>query len=279
MDLLVFSLVLVAAVSHATWNAWLKNSSPDFLGLAAIAIAWLLLGAIAIPLVGLPNLASVPYLVLTTIVHTVYAVLLVSAYKHGEFTLAYPIARGSGPLLVALAAPWFLDDTLEGPGRLAVTVIVSGIFLTGLAGTGARFRNTHAIFLAVATGVSIAAYTMIDAAGARASTSPHVYSAWFFFLSAAALLIAARIVHGPTIVTDIRPRLALGLTAGLLSAVAYWIVLWAMTRAPAALVASVRESSILFAALIGWGFLGEKITPLRWVGVVLVVVGLVLAKL
>ena len=279
MDLLVFTLVLVAAGSHAAWNAWLKNSSPDFLGLAAIAIGWILLGAVTVPIVGLPNAASIPYLVVTAIVHTAYAALLVSAYRHGEFTLAYPIARGSGPLIVALAAPFFLDDYLEGPGRLAVTVIVTGIFLTGLAGTGASFRNRHAIFLALATGVSIAAYTLIDAAGARVSTNPHVYSAWFFLLCALALLIAARIVHGASIVTDIRPRLANGIAAGLVSAAAYWIVLWAMTKAPAALVASLRETSILFAALIGWIFLGERITRLRWVGVVLIVVGLVLAKL
>lgn len=279
MDLPVLALVLLAAVAHAAWNGWLKKSSPDFAGLAAMSIGWLILGVIGLLLFGLPDGSHWPYLLLTTVVHTIYATLLVNAYRHGELSLTYPIARGTGPLIVALAAPFLLSETLEGPDLLAVALIVAGILIIGLAGAGASLRERHAIVLSLATGVAIALYTLIDAAGARAGSSPHTYSAWLFVLTAIALLAVTGFVHGTATCKLLRPQLRHGIAIGILSAVAYSIVLWAMTIAPAALVAAVRETSILFAALIGWRFLGERITRLRWLGVALTAVGLVVARL
>lgn len=279
MDLPVLALVLLAAVAHAAWNGWLKKSSPDFAGLAAMSIGWLILGVIGLLFVGLPDESHWPYLLLTTVVHTIYATLLVNAYRHGELSLTYPIARGTGPLIVALAAPFLLNETLEEPGLFAVALIVAGILIIGLAGAGASLHERHAIVLSLATGVAIALYTLIDAAGARAGSSPHTYSAWLFVLSAIALLAVTGFVHGTATCKLLRPHLRHGIAIGILSAVAYSIVLWAMTVAPAALVAAVRETSILFAALIGWRFLGEKITRLRWLGVALTAVGLVFARL
>ena len=279
MDLPVLALVLLAAVAHAAWNGWLKKSSPDFVGLAAISIGWLILGAIGVTFVGFPAWSSWPYLLLTTVVHTVYAALLVSAYRLGEFSLTYPIARGTGPLVVALAAPFLLHEYLAAPGLLAVTLIVTGILLIGLAGAGADLRNRHAILTSLATGIAIGSYTLIDAAGARTGPSPHTYSAWLFILTATALLAVTGFRHRTATLALLRPHLRHGISVGILSAVAYSIVLWAMTVAPAALVAAVRETSILFAALIGWGLLGEKISRLRWVGVALAVIGVAVAKL
>jgi drug/metabolite transporter (DMT)-like permease len=272
-------LVLLAAVAHAAWNGWLKKSSPDFAGLAAMSIGWLILGVIGLLFVGLPDGSHWPYLLLTTVVHTIYATLLVNAYRHGELSLTYPIARGTGPLIVALAAPFLLNETLEEPHLLAVALIVAGILIIGLAGAGASLRERHAILLSLATGVAIGLYTLIDAAGARAGSSPHTYSAWLFVLTAIALLAVTGFVHGTATCKLLRPHLRHGIAVGILSAVAYSIVLWAMTVAPAALVAAVRETSILFAALIGWRFLGERITRLRWLGVALTAVGLVVARL
>ena len=279
MDLPVLALVLLAAVAHAAWNGWLKKSSPDFAGLAAMSIGWLILGVIGLLFVGLPDGSHWPYLLLTTVVHTIYATLLVSAYRHGELSLTYPIARGTGPLIVALAAPFLLNETLEEPHLLAVALIVAGILIIGLAGAGASLRERHAILLSLATGVAIGLYTLIDAAGARAGSSPHTYSAWLFVLTAIALLAVTGFVHGTATCKLLRPHLRHGIAICILSAVAYSIVLWAMTVAPAALVAAVRETSILFAALIGWRFLGERITRLRWLGVALTAVGLVVARL
>jgi drug/metabolite transporter (DMT)-like permease len=279
VDLPVLALVLLAAVSHAAWNGWLKKSSPDLVGLAAISIGWLLLGVIGLIFVGLPDSSHWPYLFLTTVVHTIYATLLVSAYRHGELSLAYPIARGTGPIIVALAAPFLLNEHLEGPDLVSVALIVAGILIIGLAGVGANLRERHTILLSLATGVAIATYTLIDAAGARSGSSPHTYAAWLFVFTAIALLVVTGFMHRSATFTLLKPHLRHGILVGVLSAVAYSIVLWAMTVAPAALVAAVRESSILFAALIGWRLLGEKITRLRWFGVILTVTGLVVARL
>ena len=279
MDLPVLALVLLTAVAHAAWNGWLKKSSPDFIGLAAISAGWLIVGVAGVLLVGLPLPSSWPYLLATTTVHTIYATLLVSAYRHGELSLVYPIARGSAPMIVALAAPFLLREKLDGPDILAVALIVPGILVIGLAGAGASLRDRHAILLSLATGVAIAFYTLIDAAGARSGPSPHTYSAWLFVLSATALLLITCFLHRSATLTLLKPHLRRGVPVGILSAIAYMIVLWAMTVAPAALVAAVRETSILFAALIGWGLLGEKITRLRWFGVGLTVFGLVVARL
>lgn len=279
MDLPVLALVLLAAVAHAAWNGWLKKSSPDFVGMAALSIGWLILGVVGLLFVGPPTVSHWPLLLSTTVVHTTYAALLVTAYRHGELSLAYPIARGTGPIIVMLAAPFLLHEYLKAHDLLAVALIVAGILVIGLAGAGASLRERHAIFLSLATGVTIALYTLIDAAGARAGLSPHTYSVWLFVLTAIAMLVVTASVHRGATFTLLRPHLRHGIAVGLLSAVAYSIVLWAMTVAPAALVAAVRETSILFAALIGWGLLGEKITRLRWLGVILTVIGLLVARL
>lgn len=279
MDLSVLALVLLAAAVHAGWNGWLKKSSPDFIGLAAISVGWLIVGAIGVLFVGWPAPVSWPYLLSTTIVHMFYTGLLVSAYRHGELSLTYPIARGTGPLLVALAAPFFLNEKLDAPDLLAVGLIVPGILVIGMAGAHANLRDRHAILLSLATGVTIAVYTLIDAAGARSSPSPHTYSAWLFVLAASALLVATCVIHRGATITRLTPHLRRGASVGVISALAYMVVLWAMTVAPVALVAAVRETSIFFAALIGWGLLGEKISGLRWLGVVLTVIGLVVARL
>jgi drug/metabolite transporter (DMT)-like permease len=278
VELPVLALVLLAALSHAAWNAWLKKSSPDFVGLAALSIGWLLFGITGVLFVGPPAPSHWPYLLLTTAVHTAYAALLVSAYRHGELSLTYPIARGTGPVIVALAAPLLLNDYLAGHDVVAVGLIVAGILIIGLAGAGASLKDRHAIVFSLGTGVAIGLYSLIDAAGARSGPSPHTYSAWLFVVTAIAQLAVSGMVHGTTTFPLLRPHLRRGVPVGVLSAVAYSVVLWAMTVAPAALVAAVRETSILFAALIGWSLLGEKITGLRWVGVVLTVIGLVIAR-
>ncbi len=199
----------------------------------------------------------------------------------GTANSASPIRsrRGTGPVIVALTAPLLLHEQLASPDLVAIALIVAGILAIGLAGAGAGLRDRHAVFLSLATGVAIALYTLIDAAGARSGPSPHTYSAWLFVLTAFAQLAVTGLVHRKATLTLLRPHLRRGVLVGILSAVAYSIVLWAMTVEPAALVAAVRETSILFAALIGWCFLGEKITRLRWFGAVLTVFGLVVARL
>ena len=278
MDLPVLALVLLAALGHAVWNAWLKDRSADMVGFAALSVGWLVAGAVGAAFVGFPAWDAWPYLIATVIIHTLYAVFLIKAYQVADFSLAYPLARGSGPLFVTLAAPWFLGEGLEGPGLFAVTLLIVGILMIGVFQGRGTLGGRSAVFYSLLTGVLIGAYTLVDAAGARIGENPHAYAAWLFILTSLALI--AWTVHriGPEALPQIRARVAAGAAAGVISVATYWIVLWAMTVAPAALVAATRETSILFAALIGWGFMGEKITPMRWAGIVLVLLGLVMAK-
>ena len=161
----------------------------------------------------------------------------------------------------------------------AVTLIVTGILMIGVFRGKRSLRDYRVVLLSLATGTLIAGYTIIDAEGARAGASPHAYACWLFLLTAIALLAVAWLARRQASIDTFVRRWRSAVPMGVLSALAYWVVLWAMTVAPTALVAAVRETSILFAALIGWGLLGERVGLLRWVGVVLTVAGLVLAKL
>jgi len=278
VDLHVLALVLLAAAAHAAWNAWLKDSADRLSSMAAIALGWLIVGCISIPIVGFPGIVSWPYLIATTFVHTAYAMLLITAYRYAEFSLAYPIARGTAALLVALSAPLFVGEHLEGPGFFAVTLIVIGIFLIGAFGNERSLGGRRAILFSLATGVLIAAYTMIDGQGARAGSTPHAYAGWLFVLIAIPIILLAKRRLDKNVKSLFAGHWQKGVPIGVLSALAYWVIVWAMTVAPMALVAAARETSILFAALTSWGVLGEKIRPLRWAGVVIAVVGLLLAK-
>lgn len=278
MDLHVLALVLLAAVAHAGWNAWLKDSGDKLSTMAALAMGWLIVGCVAIPLVGFPDIASWPYLLGSTVVHTAYAMLLITAYRHAEFSLAYPIARGTGPLLVALTAPLLIGENLEGPSFFAVTLIVIGIFFIGAFGNERSLGGRRAILYSLATGVFIAAYTMIDGQGARSGSSPHAYAGWLFLLIGIPIIGLAKKKLNKSVKSLLAGHWQKGVPIGVLSAIAYWVIVWAMSVAPMALVAAARETSILFAALVSWGVLGEKVRPMRWAGAALTVAGLVLAK-
>lgn len=278
MDLHVLALVLLAAAAHAAWNAWLKDSGDKLSSMAAISVGWLIVGCISIPIVGAPSLASWPYLLASTVVHTGYAMLLISAYRHAEFSLAYPIARGTGPLLVALSAPLFVSEYLEGPSFFAVTLIVIGVFLIGMFGNERSLGGRRAVLLSLATGVLIAAYTMIDGLGARAGSNAHAYVGWLLVLIAIPIIVLSRKRLNKNMKSLLAGHWQKGVPIGVLSALAYWVIVWAMTVAPMALVAATRETSILFAALVSWGVLREKVRPLRWAGVIVILIGLVLAK-
>ena len=278
MDLHVLALVLLAAAAHAAWNAWLKDSGDKLSSMAAISVGWLIVGCVSIPIVGAPSLAAWPYLLASTVVHTGYAMLLISAYRHAEFSLAYPIARGTGPMLVALSAPLFVSEYLEGPSFFAVTLIVIGIFLIGLFGNERSLGGRRAVLLSLATGVLIAAYTMIDGQGARAGSNPHAYVGWLLVLTTFPIIVLAKKRLNKNIKSLLAGHWQRGIPIGVLSALAYWVIVWAMTVAPMALVAATRETSILFAALFSWGVLGEKVRPLRWAGVIVTLIGLILAK-
>jgi drug/metabolite transporter (DMT)-like permease len=267
--------VLGAAALHAGWNALLKSGADkqlDAVGLAAGSGAVALLAA---PFLGVPARESWPWLAASAAVHIAYFWLLAGAYRWGDLSFTYPIMRGGGPLIVTVAGVAVFGEVLPWAETLGVLCICAGIlaFATHTASDPGAQRKSLAFALANA-GV-IAAYTLIDAQGARASDAPVAYTLWFFVANGIVITAVGCLQRGAAV-----PRhLAIywrRLTAGGACAVlAYAIALWAMTLAPVALVAVLRETSVVFAALLGALLLKEPFTPRRVVATLAVVAGLV----
>lgn len=269
----VFFLVLLAALTHAIWNSWLKVSGDRLVALAVIGVGWALTGIVAISILGAPEARAWPYLLASTLVHTIYALALIRSYAQGSLSVAYPIARGLGPLIVAFVTSVFLGDQLGFGGLLGILLIIAGVGWLGAPRSAPAYSS---LLFSILTGMLIGTYTLLDGLGGRAGDSPHLFAAWLFLLTAVPVLVIAIAVHRSRFIAIARPIWPIGIGAGLLSAGAYWIVIWAMSEAHMGLVAALRESSVVFAALIGAVLLKEHV---RWAGIALVFAGVTLTKL
>jgi len=263
MTFTVFIAVIGAALLHASWNALVKGGSDKTLGLAAIMIGHVPLALICLPFVPMPNLASLPYLCGGIVLHAGYQFFLIRAYQLGDLTQVYPIARGSAPLLVALVSVFILQVSLSRMEILAVFIIGIGILSLGLVRKQDGQRNPHAAVVAIVTGCFIASYSLVDGMGARVAGTAVGFYSW---LSIANAIIASIYVYRvqPTIFKQLATtHLTLFLVGGGASFIAYAIVTWAFTQAPIALVTALRETSIVFALLIGVFFLKERIDLIK----------------
>jgi len=266
--------VLGAALLHASWNALVKASADKDLDTVAVAVGAGVVAAAAAPLLPLPAPASWPWLAGSAAVHILYFPFLAGAYRWGEFSYTYPIMRGGGPMIVAVVGAVALGEVLPWAQTSGVALICAGIL--GFA-SGAHHRS--ATLYALANAVVIAAYTLIDAQGARASGAPVSYTLWFFVATGVvigAMALARRGRAVPLYLARNWRRAALG---GLCAVGAYAIALWAMTRAPVALVAALRETSVIFAAAIGALFLKERFTRRRLAATGAVLAGLMALRL
>lgn len=267
------SLALGAAVLHAIWNLMVKTAPAGDHALSSWGI-FVAGGIVVLPFVvlsGGPGVVTVPWLALSAVVHIGYISGLVGAYRHGDFSLAYPLARGSGATLAAIGAGVFMGDRLPGPAWVAIAVVALG--LLGLVGGSVP---TIAVRHGLATGLTIAAYTLADAQGARVSPNPIAYG--LVTTSCAAVTITLlHVVRGRGRLfleaAPVRwPRWAIG---GTFNAVAYAMVMVATRYAEVGYVAMLRESSVVIAAFIGWRFLKEPLGGRRLVASAVVLVGLV----
>jgi drug/metabolite transporter (DMT)-like permease len=275
VELHVFLAVIAAAAMHAGWNAMLKIRLDPFL---AVVLVNAVCGLIALPLgvwLGLPKLAAWPWIVASVLIHLAYYLTLTGAYRRADLGQVYPVARGSAPLVTTLISLFVLGEPIGGLGVLGVAVLGLGI-MTMAFGAGRLFDRQA---LALATGITITAYTLVDGVGARIAGSPHVYSAWLFSADGLFLTTFALAWRKPL---RLRPALGFvmpGLAGGVMSLAAYWIAIWAMTVAPIGLVAAVRESSVLFGALLSVAVLHEPLRPNRLVAAILIVAGLAMIRL
>jgi drug/metabolite transporter (DMT)-like permease len=269
--------VLLAALLHASWNAMIKGGGDVLLDTAAIIAG---AGLVAVPFlfaVPLPDAASWPYIAASIVIHVAYYYLMINAYRSGDLSLVYPLMRGVAPLITAVLGVVILREMPLPVSWLGMLLISAGVVALALR-TVDHTPSSRAVVFALLNAAVIAIYTIIDGTGARLAGNPWSYIVWLFVLDAIPFTVYMLVRHRAEFLTTLKRRPARGLLGGALSAGAYAISVWAMTKAPVALVASLRETSVLFAALIGARLLHEKLTPRRWAGVAAVVLGVIALK-
>ncbi|WP_181768218.1 DMT family transporter [Streptomyces albidus (ex Kaewkla and Franco 2022)] len=288
MTPLVVAAVLVAAVTHASWNALAHHIKDQLLAFTLVGSGGALCGAVLACFVPVPAAGAWPPLLVSAVLHVLYQLLLMRSFGLGDFGQMYPIARGTAPLVVTLLAAVFLHEWPDAWQLTGVAVASAGLLGVALWGirrkgrgelrTAADSRTSQlpALTAAVATGLAIASYTVVDGVGVRASGSTAGYVAWLMVLEGVAIPVYALVTRRGELPAQLRPVAAWGLTAGALSVLAYGLVLWAQTRAALAPVAALRESSIIAGAAIGALFFKERFGTPRVAASVLMVGGIAL---
>lgn len=269
-------LLLAAALLHAVWNAILKSGEDSLLSLVGITTAAGGIALVALPLLPAPAAASWGFIGASACLQILYYLMVAAAYRNGDISQAYPLMRGSAPLLVALASGPLLAEHLPPLRWLAIGTLCAGVGALVWHGRGTGRRATG---WALATACVIALYTLVDAMGVRRSAAPAAYTLWIFLLTALPLLIWVLVRRRLAFVQHLRRRWSYGLLGGAGTLLSYGIALWAMTQAPVAMVAALRETSILFALLLARLFLGERISAARLAAILLIVAGVVLLRL
>lgn len=267
--------VLGAALLHATWNAMVKSSSDKLLDTALVCIGG---AAVTMPflfVVQVPPPSTWPYLAASLVIHVAYFFAIVGAYRAGDLSHGYPIMRGTAPLLVAVAALVLFDESVSAQAWFGIALISGGVLSLGIVGVTSR----AAIAWALANGAIIALYTLVDAAGARLSGDVAAYVVWMFVLDSVPFGLIVLAIRGGELLRYLAQNPWRGVAGGVCSSGAYAIAIWAMTLAPVAMVAALRESSVIFAALIGAWLLKEGHIRLRLAGAAVVVAGIVALKI
>ena len=273
--------VLLSAAVHAGWNALIKRGR-DPLFETTLVHAWVALPALgAIALLPLPGSTAALCLAASTAVHCVYYHALAAAYRNGDLSFAYPVMRGTAPMFTALMAAALLGERPSTAGWLGVVAVCAGVLAIGLAssrGVDAEARR-RSLGWALLTAATIVAYTLIDSIGARSAPTPWAYVAWLAAIEGPVMFVVVLARHRAGLLAYARERGAAPMGAGVASMLAYGVALWAMTRAPVALVAALRETSVLFALLIARSLLGERFGPMRWAGAASILAGVVALRI
>lgn len=279
MDFTVFLAVLAAAVMHGAWNVLVKLKLDRFLSLFLLQSLMGVMGLGMLLVFAFPAQASIPYAVTSGILHTGYNLFLARSYRTGDLSQVYPIARGAAPLLTLIITWAAATEQIGMAGVAGVGVLVAGIWMVSLVGHRGVRLDGMTLFFALGTSVFIAAYTIVDGLGGRASGTPSGYAALVFVLDAVFLFVTGIVLRGPGILREVAPHWKSGTVGAVLSASAYWIVIWAMSQAHISAVAALRETSILFVMLMSARVLKETVTPPRIAGAALIVAGAVILRL
>ncbi|MGX9441223.1 EamA family transporter [Nitrobacteraceae bacterium UC4446_H13] len=265
----VMLLVLLGALLHASWNAMVKSGGDKLGETGLIAGGGALVALLAVPFVPLPAAASIPWLVASITIHQLYYALVAAAYRAGDMGHTYPLMRGTAPLLVALVSAPLLGETLSPHAWIGVMLICGGILLLALH----RHAAPRATVMALCNALVIAIYTLIDGTGTRLSGNAISYVLWLTFLEAFPLVTWLWLRDGKQFQRQLRGRSGIALIGGTCAIGSYGFALWAMTQAPVATVAALRETSVLFAVAIATFVLREVTGPRRIIAGILVVAG------
>src|SRR4051812_4613030 len=255
--------VLGAGLLHASWNAMLKSApgGDPMLDTASVVAGSSVCALLLLPFVGVPRPAAWAFIAASSAIHFGYYITLSQAYRTGDLSFAYPLMRGTAPLLTTLLGIFFLGEWPTPQVAVGIALISSGI--VSIAFVRRSGHTVAAAGWALANAVIIAIYTLVDGSGARASGNALSYASWLTFFEGVTFLTWIRFHRGPAATVYLRKAWRRGLIGGIGSLAAYGIVLWAMTRAPIAAVAALRETSVLFAAVIGTLWLKEGFSVAR----------------
>lgn len=278
MSVGILAAVLGAAFLHAAWNAAIKHGTSRLGAMVLLSFGEVAIGLAVAAFFPLPAAHVWPWIAASSCAHFCYKFFLAYAYERGDLSRVYPIARGAAPMIVALVGTVVLADVLTAQEYLGIFILGLGI-LAMAQGVFAQGENRKLLPFALGSAVATASYTLIDGAGARVAGDAVMYIAWVFVVEGALFIVGMLALRGAAVIPRKRLEWQLGMFAAAASYAAYAISVWAMTKAPIAVVAAVRETSILFAVLIGWAVFGEAMSRGKILAAALIVGGVIVTRI
>ena len=278
MSLFVFTAILFAAFLHASWNGLIKLGPDKLQGIILLSLAHALVGLAMVFTFPLPSVQTLPWLAGAVVFHGIYKGFLAAAYGHGDLSRVYPIARGTAPVMVLAVGFVLLPDQIAPLQIAGIVVLGLGILLMA-RGIFSNGESAKMLPLAVMSAVGTAGYSIVDGLGARVAGNAGSFVAWLYLIDGTVFALWGISRQGLGVLPRSARVWGIGLSAGFISAVAFGIVVWAMTVAPIALVAALRETSVVFAVMIGVVFFKETADRGKLIAAVVIVAGIILIRI
>jgi len=275
----VLLAVLLGALLHAAWNTLIRGAGNRTLDTVMVVAGAGAIMIVLLPFLPLPAAASWPYAIASGAIHVAYFLLVAGAYRHGELSVVYPLMRGTAPALSALAAALLLAEIPALMGWTGIALICAGVLLLSADAWRKAGFHRHAALFAFGTAGIVVIYTLVDGVGVRLSGHAAAYTGWVFLLTALPLTAILLARDRAATLDYARQHWRRGLFGGACTLASYALALWAMTQAPIALVAALRETSVVFGTLLAAALLRERVDAIRWMAVLLVLAGAVAIKL
>lgn len=271
------ALILVSAIFHAVVNVLTKRADDKYAMRLLMGGFSALIVFPAVFFVPLPAGQVIILLIASGIVHAFYELLLIESYENGAFSAVYPVARGTGPLFTAIGAVLFFSEQILALQLLGIFLVCAGVIAIGISHRAVDGANKGFAY-ALATGVVVGIYTVVDAAGVRAAEDAATFIVWFWFAYVSMLFVVASAMRGRSVFLQGRRHWRLGIVLGGLAVVSYCTALLAFRIGATAQIAALRETSVVFGIVLAVFFLGEKMTTRRWIAACVLVLGAVLSQ-